>query len=70
VWRNGIEITRHLLLTHTQAFGRNRPPVINTKDMLKREVEVLDGLNDMKAADDIVKAEDIVCASILLTKCD
>ena len=39
------------------SFGRNRPPIINTTDMLKREVEMLESLSDMKAAADILKSE-------------
>ena len=35
------------------AFGRNRPPVINTQDMLKREVDLLESLSDMKDASNI-----------------
>lgn len=37
------------------AFGRNRPPIINSNDVLKREVEMLESLSDMKAAADILK---------------
>lgn len=40
------------------AFGRNRPPVIRSTDLLKREIELLENLSDLKAADDILKAED------------
>ena len=40
------------------AFGRNRPPVINSHDILKREVEMLESLSDMKAAADILKETD------------
>lgn len=39
------------------SFGRNRPPIINSHDMLKREVEMLESLSDMKAAADILKTE-------------
>lgn len=39
------------------AFGRNRPPVIGTTDMLKREVELLDSLSDMKEASNIMKKD-------------
>lgn len=40
------------------AFGRNRPPVINNRDMLKREIELLESLSDLKDADNIIKADD------------
>lgn len=39
------------------AFGRNRPPIIGTTDMLKREVELLDSLSDMKEASNIMKKD-------------
>lgn len=39
------------------SFGRNRPPVISTTDMLKREIELLESLSDLKDADNILKAE-------------
>ncbi|OIW28197.1 PARP-domain-containing protein [Coniochaeta ligniaria NRRL 30616] len=37
------------------AFGRNRPPVINSNAMLKREIELLESLADMKDAAQILK---------------
>ncbi|KAF2770554.1 PARP-domain-containing protein [Teratosphaeria nubilosa] len=37
------------------AFGRNRPPVINNQAMLKREVDLLESLSDLKVADEIMK---------------
>ncbi|KAI5268202.1 PARP-domain-containing protein [Aureobasidium subglaciale] len=41
------------------AFGRNRPPIIRTLDMLKPEIELLDSLSDLKNADEILrKAKD------------
>lgn len=39
------------------AFGRNRPPIISNEDMLKREIELLDSLSDMKDANNIMKNE-------------
>ncbi|TXT10540.1 hypothetical protein VHUM_02045 [Vanrija humicola] len=39
------------------AFGRNRPPIINSDAMLKREIELLESLGDMKEAAAIMKAE-------------
>ena len=32
------------------AFGRNRPPIIRSSDMLKKEIELLESLGDMKDA--------------------
>lgn len=38
-------------------FGRNRPPVIATTAQLKREIDLLESLSDMKAAADIMKMD-------------
>ncbi|KKY25976.1 putative poly polymerase 2 adp-ribosyltransferase 2 [Diplodia seriata] len=38
-------------------FGRNRPPIIHTQDVLKREIELLENLADMKDAANIMKDE-------------
>ncbi len=40
--------------TIPHAFGRNRPPIINTQEALKREVELLGSLTDLKDADAIM----------------
>ncbi|SMY29729.1 unnamed protein product [Zymoseptoria tritici ST99CH_1A5] len=37
-------------------FGRNVPPVISNHQLLKREVEMLESLTDLKDADTIIKA--------------
>ncbi|RBR06655.1 uncharacterized protein FIESC28_10970 [Fusarium coffeatum] len=39
------------------AFGRQRPPVINTETMLKKEIELLESLSDMKEAVEIMKSD-------------
>ncbi|KAH8880546.1 PARP-domain-containing protein [Thozetella sp. PMI_491] len=39
------------------AFGRNRPPIINSQDMLKKEIELLESLSDMKDAALIMKLD-------------
>ncbi|EFQ34910.1 uncharacterized protein GLRG_10054 [Colletotrichum graminicola M1.001] len=55
------EATEHLsnlyysLIPH--AFGRNRPPVIQTGVMLQKEVDLLDSLSDMKIASDLMKVD-------------
>ena len=36
-------------------FGRRRPPIIDTDDLLKREVELLESLGDMSIAEEIMK---------------
>jgi poly [ADP-ribose] polymerase len=38
------------------AFGRNRPPVIRSNDLLKKEIELLESLGDMKEAAALMKA--------------
>ncbi|KAI1845674.1 hypothetical protein JX265_005364 [Neoarthrinium moseri] len=38
-------------------FGRSKPPVINNQDLLKREIDLLDSLGDMKEAAAILKNE-------------
>lgn len=38
-------------------FGRNRPPVVNGEGILKKEIELLESLGDMKEAAAIMKAE-------------
>ena len=37
------------------AFGRNRPPVINTHERLKREIELLESLSSMKEANEMMR---------------
>jgi poly [ADP-ribose] polymerase len=37
------------------AFGRNRPPIINSHERLKKEIELLESLSDMKEASDMLK---------------
>ncbi|KAJ9139352.1 hypothetical protein NKR23_g7915 [Pleurostoma richardsiae] len=39
------------------AFGRNRPPIISDQQMVKKEIELLENLADMKDAADIMKAD-------------
>ncbi|KAK3360411.1 poly-ribose polymerase-like protein [Lasiosphaeria hispida] len=39
------------------AFGRNRPPIIHTQLMVKKEIELLESLSDMKDAAVIMKLE-------------
>ncbi|KAH7081044.1 poly polymerase catalytic domain-containing protein [Paraphoma chrysanthemicola] len=44
----------HSLIPH--AFGRNHPPVIRDNDHLKREIELLESLSDMKEAAAMLKS--------------
>lgn len=39
------------------AFGRNRPPIIQTQPMVKQEIELLESLSDMKDAALIMKMD-------------
>ncbi|CAK7274673.1 hypothetical protein SEPCBS119000_006292 [Sporothrix epigloea] len=39
------------------AFGRNRPPVIGAYALLKKEIELLESLSDMKDAELLMKAD-------------
>lgn len=55
------EATEHLsnlyYSTIPHSFGRNRPPIIQTNEQLKREIELLESLTDLKDADLIMKKE-------------
>ncbi|KAJ4316207.1 hypothetical protein N0V84_007989 [Fusarium piperis] len=55
------EATEHISNTFysviPHAFGRNRPPVIRDNAMLKKEIELLESLSDMKDAADIMKID-------------
>ncbi|MCJ1473966.1 hypothetical protein MMC13_002622 [Lambiella insularis] len=50
-----LEISNSYYSTIPHSFGRNRPPVINNNDMLKREVDLLESLSDMSIAEEIMK---------------
>ena len=43
--------------TIPHSFGRNRPPVISTNEQLKKEIELMESLTDLKDADLIMKKE-------------
>lgn len=47
--------TYYSIIPH--AFGRNRPPVIKTQQMVKQEIDLLDSLGDMKDAAKIMKTD-------------
>ncbi|KAH7145952.1 poly polymerase catalytic domain-containing protein [Dactylonectria estremocensis] len=53
--------TEHLSNTYysfiPHAFGRNRPPIIRDDTMLKKEIELLESLSDMKDAAEIMKID-------------
>jgi len=39
------------------SFGRTRPPIISSDHMIKREIELMESLSELKNADDILKLE-------------
>ena len=41
--------------TIPHSFGRNRPPIISNDDMLKKEIELLESLSDMRVAEELMK---------------
>jgi len=49
------ELTNAYFSTIPHAFGRNRPPTIASEEQLKREIELLESLSDMKIAQEIMK---------------
>ncbi|KAI5359132.1 putative poly(ADP-ribose) polymerase, regulatory domain, WGR domain, WGR domain superfamily [Septoria linicola] len=57
-YRHAVEnLSNQYYSTIPHAFGRNRPPVITEHERLKKEVELLQSLTDLKDADVILKAE-------------
>ncbi|KAK8134518.1 NAD(+) ADP-ribosyltransferase [Apiospora sp. TS-2023a] len=54
--KKALSNTFFTLIPH--AFGRARPPVIQSDDMLKKEIEHLESLSDMKDASGIMKGDD------------
>ena len=49
------ELSNSYLSTVPHAFGRSRPPVISNKQMIDREIELLEALTDMQLANEIMK---------------
>ncbi|RPB24269.1 PARP-domain-containing protein [Terfezia boudieri ATCC MYA-4762] len=50
-----INLTNRYYSVIPHAFGRSVPPVINSPQMLKREVELIESLGDMKIATEVLK---------------
>jgi len=50
-----IDLTNRYYSVIPHAFGRNVPPIINNPQMLKREVELIESLGDMKIATEVLK---------------
>ncbi|KAL9112482.1 MAG: hypothetical protein Q9227_003324 [Pyrenula ochraceoflavens] len=51
------DFTNKYYSTIPHVFGRNKPPMINNDDILKREVAMLDTLTDMEVATNIMNAD-------------
>lgn len=50
-----LDLTNRYYSVIPHAFGRNVPPVINSPQMLKKEVELIESLGDMKIATEVLK---------------
>lgn len=50
------ELSNRFYSVIPHAFGRNRPPIIRTNDQLKKEIELLESLSDMKDAAAMLKS--------------
>jgi len=50
-----INLTNRYYSVIPHAFGRSVPPVINSPQMLKREIELIESLGDMKIATEVLK---------------
>lgn len=48
------------------AFGRNRPPILNTTEMIQKEADLLDTLTDMEIATEIIKVASKIDDSVNL----
>jgi poly [ADP-ribose] polymerase len=49
------DLSNSYFTTIPHVFGRNRPPVINTEALIKREVDLLEALTDMEISNEIMK---------------
>jgi poly [ADP-ribose] polymerase len=55
-WQRSIEsLSNRYFTTIPHVFGRHRPPVLNSDQLIKKEVELLDALTDMDVANEIMK---------------
>lgn len=55
-WQTSIEsLSNRYFTTIPHVFGRNRPPVLSSDQLIKKEVELLDALTDMDVANEIMK---------------
>lgn len=49
------DLSNQYFTTIPHVFGRHRPPVLSTDAQIKKEIELLEALTDMEAANDIMK---------------
>lgn len=54
------DLTNQYYTTIPHVFGRNRPPLVNSEAVIKREIEVLEALTDMEIAAEIMKDTKVV----------
>ncbi|KAI9812723.1 MAG: hypothetical protein M1827_004479 [Pycnora praestabilis] len=52
-------LTNAYYTTIPHSFGRRRPPPIDSEDMLKREIQLLESLSDMEIANEIMDARKV-----------
>ena len=50
-----VELSNQYFSLIPHAFGRNRPPTLNSPDKIKKEITLLETLTDMQAANEIMK---------------
>ncbi|KAF2434596.1 PARP-domain-containing protein [Tothia fuscella] len=55
-----VDLTNAYLSVVPHAFGRNKPQPITTQQALKREIELLESLSDMKIAEDLMAEAKVV----------
>ncbi|KAE8153467.1 poly polymerase catalytic domain-containing protein [Aspergillus avenaceus] len=49
------DLSNQYFTTIPHAFGRNRPPILNADQYIKKEIELLEALTDMEVANGIMK---------------
>ncbi|KAJ5641393.1 hypothetical protein N7490_005393 [Penicillium lividum] len=55
-WQQSLlTLSNRYFTTIPHVFGRNRPPILNSDALIKKEVELLDALTDMDVANEIMK---------------
>lgn len=55
-WQHSIEsLSNQYFTIIPHAFGRNRPPILSSDALIKKEIELLEALTDMDVANEIMK---------------